>query len=181
MQSMNGEALWPQDPCEKVLPPPHRRMPGRPQKNRQKSATEEHKMSTAQGPEISRKGRQMMCHNCRQYGHNKSSCKNPYVAPPPKGKWYPRKNLPAVTTQGGTTQGGATTQPASQPVTQPAASTRLANTTKQPPKKRLKKDKVPQGYGLYVAESGNAYYRVCVNICIYMCRYVCMYVCMYYV
>ena len=30
LQPLNGEKLWPKDTCEPMLPPPHRRMPGRP-------------------------------------------------------------------------------------------------------------------------------------------------------
>lgn len=30
MQPLNGEKLWPKDNCQAMLPPPQRRMPGRP-------------------------------------------------------------------------------------------------------------------------------------------------------
>ena len=84
MQPLNGEKLWPKDNSQAMLPPPQRRMPGRPQKSRRKGAHEEPKQSTKQGHQVSRRGRKMQCKNCKQYRHNKKGCKNQFVPAPTK-------------------------------------------------------------------------------------------------
>ena len=53
-------------------PPPDRRMPGRPAKNRRK---EEGKISSGH-TKMSRKGRKMTYQVCYQIGHNKQTCKS---------------------------------------------------------------------------------------------------------
>lgn len=78
LEPMNGQNLWPRDGCEVILPPPRRRMPGRPKKNRRKADHEEPKIVHNNGS-LPRTGRQMRCTNCKQLGHNKKSCKNAYV------------------------------------------------------------------------------------------------------
>jgi len=46
LQPLNGEKLWPKGTCEPMLPPPHRRMSGRPQRARRKDANEEPKQNS---------------------------------------------------------------------------------------------------------------------------------------
>ncbi|GJX38358.1 calcium/proton exchanger [Tanacetum coccineum] len=58
------------------LPPIVKRMPGRPQKERIKSPTEE-------STQVSRVERKMTCSNCWEHGHNKAGCKNE-ASPQPK-------------------------------------------------------------------------------------------------
>ncbi|GJZ60908.1 multidrug resistance-associated protein 5 [Tanacetum coccineum] len=64
-----------------VLPPKPRKMPGRPKKKRIR-ATDECCSSTR----VSKVGSQGSCSNCKQHGHNKSSCKEPVVEQTPKPK-----------------------------------------------------------------------------------------------
>ncbi|XP_012569048.1 uncharacterized protein [Cicer arietinum] len=66
----NGQNIWAQTPYPDVLPPPSRRLPGRPKRSRNKDADEKNKDSTM----ISRKGMSIKCSNCKQAGHNKASC-----------------------------------------------------------------------------------------------------------
>ncbi|GKA86396.1 hypothetical protein Tco_0808107, partial [Tanacetum coccineum] len=75
-----------------VLPPKPRKMPGRPKKKRIR-ATDECCSSTR----VSKVGSQGSCSNCKQHGHNKSSCKEPVVEQTPKPKGVvgrPRKKQP---------------------------------------------------------------------------------------
>ena len=68
-----GSKYWKRTNDELPLPPLFRKMPGRPQKQRRKSADEN---NGTQGTQVSRVGRQMTCSNCWQKGHNKAGCQN---------------------------------------------------------------------------------------------------------
>nr|KAJ0205644.1 hypothetical protein LSAT_V11C500270660 [Lactuca sativa] len=78
--SVNGSNLWVKSPCQKLLPPIERRMPGRLSIKRKRHVYE-HKDKFSQ---VSSKGRTIPCKNYQQKGHNKVSCKNPKVIPNPK-------------------------------------------------------------------------------------------------
>ena len=74
MKPLNGEKMWKKQPYDKMDPPENRRMPGRPKKQRHR---ESHEADRRNSSEISRRGRQMKCGKCGQYGHNKKTCKGP--------------------------------------------------------------------------------------------------------
>ena len=75
----NGCNLWAVSPFTKPLPPVSRRMPGRPSIKRRRHVSEVEDRHFKVG-----RARTTKCTNCQGTGHNKVSCKNPYVAPPPK-------------------------------------------------------------------------------------------------
>ncbi|KAK8628769.1 hypothetical protein V6N13_009352 [Hibiscus sabdariffa] len=55
-----------------ILPPPIKRPPGRPHKNRRKEADE----TTNPNAKVSRKGLVMKCKKCGEFGHNMRTCKD---------------------------------------------------------------------------------------------------------
>ncbi|GKU99586.1 hypothetical protein SLEP1_g12412 [Rubroshorea leprosula] len=57
---------------ELVNPPPIRKRPGKPKKNKRKSKDEPKKISKV--VKISRKGRIMACSHCKQEGHKMAGC-----------------------------------------------------------------------------------------------------------
>jgi len=56
-----------------ILPPPLRKLPGRPKRRRNKDGDEKARDSSL----VSRKGMPARCSKCKQSGHNKASCKGP--------------------------------------------------------------------------------------------------------
>lgn len=82
----NGQNLWETTPYPDILPPPMRKMPGRPKKSRNKGADEKAKGANekAKGADekardpslVTRKGKANNCSICKQVGHNKRSCKS---------------------------------------------------------------------------------------------------------
>ena len=74
LKPVNGEKLWRKTSFDKFLPPRHRRMPRRPKKQRNR---EVHKARRNNSSEVSRKGRQMKCSKCGEYGYNKKPCRGP--------------------------------------------------------------------------------------------------------
>ena len=70
MQGMNSIKFWGRMEVDPPQPPPERRMPGRPAKNRKKEEGE-----LCSGHKMSRKGRKITCQLCYQTGHNKQTCK----------------------------------------------------------------------------------------------------------
>ncbi|GKC63178.1 multidrug resistance-associated protein 5, partial [Tanacetum coccineum] len=76
-----------------ILPPKPRKMPGRPKKKRIKAIGE-----GGSSTRVSKVGSQGSCSNCKQHGHNKSSCKKePALEQTPKPKGVvgrPRKKKP---------------------------------------------------------------------------------------
>lgn len=81
ISALNGKNMWEIDETDPILPPPHRRMPGRPKKARRKGANEETKRS-GDVVKLSTAGFNVTCANCFQSGHNKRTCKNPTVHRP---------------------------------------------------------------------------------------------------
>ena len=71
----NGENLWESTPYPDILPPPVRKMPGRPKRSRNKAADEKKKDPSL----VSKRKVQNKCSICKQPGHKKGSCK---VVPP---------------------------------------------------------------------------------------------------
>ncbi|CAI9278015.1 unnamed protein product [Lactuca saligna] len=73
IKPLNGSRMWARTPYAKPLPPPARRMPGRPKTRRRKHVTEKdgeyRKLKSVGGTKI--------CQNCWEEGHNKRTCKNP--------------------------------------------------------------------------------------------------------
>ncbi|CAI9271593.1 unnamed protein product [Lactuca saligna] len=65
----NGADMWPETGLQSILPPRHRRMPGRPKVNRKKCRTEKEGKHT-----VSKKGGIPKCGNCHQEGHNRRRC-----------------------------------------------------------------------------------------------------------
>ncbi|XP_050238794.1 uncharacterized protein LOC126680332 [Mercurialis annua] len=69
MQPMNGRKFWNKSPYDPPQPPPYKKMPGRPAKNRRKEEGER-----SSGFKLSRKGRVMTCQVCFGKGHNRKKC-----------------------------------------------------------------------------------------------------------
>ncbi|GJW59086.1 RNA-directed DNA polymerase [Tanacetum coccineum] len=88
-----GMNFWPdQSMYSTVLPPKPRKMPGRPKKKRIRAIGE-----GGSSTRVSKVGSQGSFSNCKQHGHNKSSCKEPIVEQTPKPKGVvgrPRKKQP---------------------------------------------------------------------------------------
>lgn len=74
LKALNGEKLWRKTPYDKFLLPKHKRMPGRPKKQR---SMELHEARRKNATEISKKWRIMKCSKCGESGHNKKTCKGP--------------------------------------------------------------------------------------------------------
>nr|GEX12716.1 zinc finger, PMZ-type [Tanacetum cinerariifolium] len=83
-----GSRYWKRTNIAPSLPPLIKRMPGRLQKQRIKSPTEDN------STQCSRVGRQMTCSNCWKKGHNKASCKNKTRHKPGIKKSPSRKRQP---------------------------------------------------------------------------------------
>ncbi|XP_050227587.1 uncharacterized protein LOC126677148 [Mercurialis annua] len=80
IQPINGSNMWPEVSGYPIIPPPHRKMPGRPKKKRKRDADEEPK---------GRQGMTMTCKHCLCEGHNVRGCPNIDKSPtprPPKGR-----------------------------------------------------------------------------------------------
>ncbi|WOK97368.1 hypothetical protein Cni_G06076 [Canna indica] len=69
LQPLTGKDTWPEVDGSHVLPPPVKKMPGRPKKKRRRDM---HKDET--GTRLSRGGLVITCHICFQDGHNRRSC-----------------------------------------------------------------------------------------------------------
>ena len=72
--------MWPRTDNVKPLPPPIRRLPGRPKTRRRKHVTEE----SGSYKKLRAVGGRKVCKNCWEKGHNKRTCKNPTRPQPPK-------------------------------------------------------------------------------------------------
>ena len=67
----SGSNLWPQSNRDPILPPPHRRQPGRPKKLRKRERDE------PRNPyKMPRTNTQIRCSQCGVLGHNKKRCKD---------------------------------------------------------------------------------------------------------
>ncbi|KAL1545789.1 hypothetical protein AAHA92_22473 [Salvia divinorum] len=89
---LNGENLWPPAQGCRVIPPPVKKMPGRPKKMRKRDCFEKDHSR----PHKLKKKCVMTCQRCLQQGHNSRSCKNAPVPKPHKEKGKqgrPRKVL----------------------------------------------------------------------------------------
>ena len=82
IRPLNGSRMWARTPYAKPLPPPARRMPGRPKTNRMKHVIEKEgdyrKLRAVGGTKV--------CTNCWEKGHNKRTCKNSTRPKPPQEK-----------------------------------------------------------------------------------------------
>ncbi|XP_050219968.1 uncharacterized protein LOC126670310 [Mercurialis annua] len=90
LQPINGCRMWPKVGGSSILPPPYRKMPGRPKKNRRRDPDEEPKKH----PRFARKGVAMTCSHCLSEGHNKRACPDkanaPVERPKKRGPGRPR-------------------------------------------------------------------------------------------
>jgi len=93
IRPVQGMPLWPRMSRLPVLPPPWRRgNPGR-QSNYARKKGRYETASSSNKNKMSRANRIMTCSNCKQEGHNKSSCKNATVLlPPPRPRGRPSLN-----------------------------------------------------------------------------------------
>ncbi|CAD5320933.1 unnamed protein product [Arabidopsis thaliana] len=93
IRPVQGMPLWPRMSRLPVLPPPWRRgNPGR-QSNYARKKGRYEAASSSNKNKMSRANRIMTCSNCKQEGHNKSSCKNATVLlPPPRPRGRPSLN-----------------------------------------------------------------------------------------
>ena len=69
IQPIHDESMWPEAPGDAVQPPPLRRMPGRPRKNRVREEDE-----GAAATSIMRRSNTVRCCICKEIGHNKRTC-----------------------------------------------------------------------------------------------------------
>ncbi|XP_057515640.1 uncharacterized protein LOC130797170 [Amaranthus tricolor] len=76
---MPGHKMWPTTTLAKLLPPPYRKMPGRPNKRKRKKEVGEGKG----GKKAITEFKQRRCGNCGEVGHYKKGCKNQPKPPPP--------------------------------------------------------------------------------------------------
>lgn len=117
----NGKNLWVSTPYSDILPPPLRKLPGRPKRKRNKDGDEKARDSSL----VSRKGMPARCSTCKQPGHNKTSCKGP--------------SIPTVTNQ---TQNAPNQSQTAQPapgVGQNATQTQTVATSQKKPRGRPRK------------------------------------------
>ncbi|CAH1423187.1 unnamed protein product [Lactuca virosa] len=82
MRPLNGSKIWARKPYAKPLPPPARRMPGRPKTRRRKHVTEK----DGEYKKIKSVGGTKICKNSSEEGHSKRTYKNPSKPQPPKEK-----------------------------------------------------------------------------------------------
>ncbi|KAL4571792.1 hypothetical protein LXL04_018557 [Taraxacum kok-saghyz] len=80
IRPLNGSRMWAKSPYSKPLPPPARRMPGRPKTKRRRHVTE----NDGEYKKLRAVGGTKVCKNCWEQGHNKRTCKNPAKPEPPK-------------------------------------------------------------------------------------------------
>ncbi|XP_057538181.1 uncharacterized protein LOC130815712 [Amaranthus tricolor] len=113
---MPGHKMWPTSTLAKPLPPPYRKMPGRPNKRKRKKEVGEGKG----GKKAVKEFKQRRCGNCGDLGHYKKGCKNPPKPPPTKTQSKGgRPKMGSSSTQQSTQQSSST----GQQQTQNAAST----------------------------------------------------------
>ncbi|KAL4581754.1 hypothetical protein LXL04_006282 [Taraxacum kok-saghyz] len=80
IRPLNGSRMWAKSPYSKPLPPPARRMPGRPKTKRRRHVIE----NDGEYKQLRAVGGTKVCKNCREQGHNKRTCKNLTKPEPPK-------------------------------------------------------------------------------------------------
>ena len=80
---MPGREMWPTTTLAQPLPPPFRKMPGRPKLRKRKRETDEGKEGKKPAT-AAREYKQRRCGNCGELGHYKNKCKNPTKAQPTK-------------------------------------------------------------------------------------------------
>ncbi|XP_031375322.1 uncharacterized protein LOC116189751 [Punica granatum] len=71
MLPLNGKNLWEMPQGDPIFPPMVKKQLGRPKKNRKKHIGEQE----PEGDQVSRKGQEMRCSICHEYGHNRRTCK----------------------------------------------------------------------------------------------------------
>ena len=96
---MPGHKMWPTTTLAKPLPPPFRKMPGRPNKRKRKKEADEGKGGKKPTCAV-REFKQRRCGNCGNVGHNKKRCKNPPKPPTQKKSkgGRPKKGCSSSTT-----------------------------------------------------------------------------------
>ncbi|KAI4376243.1 hypothetical protein MLD38_014028 [Melastoma candidum] len=73
LHPLEGSKFWPHEESDPIRPPPYKKLPGRPRKQkRKKSKEEDPKTSSVQ---LSRKGIGMTCKLCGNMGHSRRTCK----------------------------------------------------------------------------------------------------------
>ncbi|XP_057532847.1 uncharacterized protein LOC130810730 [Amaranthus tricolor] len=82
---MPGHKMWPTTTLAKPLPPPFRKMPGRPKMRKRKKEADEGKGCKKPLSAV-REFKQRRCGNCGDLGHYKKGCKNPAKPQPTKTK-----------------------------------------------------------------------------------------------
>ena len=82
---MQGHKMWPTITLAKPLPPPIRKMPGKPNKRKRKKEADEGKGEKKPACAV-REFTQRRCGNCGNLGHYKKGYKNPPIPPTTKKK-----------------------------------------------------------------------------------------------
>ncbi|KAL2943757.1 Anion exchange protein 2 [Bienertia sinuspersici] len=92
-KAMPGQSQWEITPYPRPLPPPHRKMPGRPSKKKRAKEPGEDKERN----EVKRARKQNKCSRCGGLGHYKTKCNNPIqTTTPPKAKGGRPKSSHAI-------------------------------------------------------------------------------------
>ena len=94
LPTLNGRKMCPETSEEPLLPPPFRKLPGRPKKDKKRPNGEKKKdekskrirkprVTNTNPTKISKSGFTMKCSNCHGIGHNKTTCPQPLA---PRGQ-----------------------------------------------------------------------------------------------
>jgi len=127
---VDGEQVWDKTEMPYIVPPPTKKMPGRPKKKRRLEAWEVMKNKS----QLGQTGLKKKCGICHKLGHNRKSCieKSSQQAPSDPCSSHPRPSQQAPC------QAAPTAPPPSSPPTQPTRRTTRPNAKFVKPNTRLK-------------------------------------------
>lgn len=135
----NGENLWVATPHVDILPPPLRRGPGRPKRSRNKDADEKRSETGS----CTRKGWAWKCSKCKQFGHNKLTCKGPSQTATSQTANSQNVQTQTIPTQTGPSQTSPIQTNASQTAAIQTAPNQTNASQTAPPKQKQKQGKKP--------------------------------------
>uniref|UniRef100_A0A2N9FZE3 SWIM-type domain-containing protein n=1 Tax=Fagus sylvatica TaxID=28930 RepID=A0A2N9FZE3_FAGSY len=162
IQPCNGPDFWPIAAGDPVLPPIHRRQPGRPKRMHRRKDPDEHQNSH----KLKRNQNSLKCGQCHQVGHNKRSCKKKQTMPAGVGQTEARekgrKNVASSNKGNGKKRAGSTDVnfmgfkiPASvvQDETRAKGKKNMASSDKGNGKRGLTQRRIPMGFRVPIGMS----------------------------